>query len=79
MNKKLLSVPFLFWSGLFIIIPLIIEIVGYFLMTIPFIFWDYDSSKQDKVMHVLQRRAEVTEKAMVNEESPVMAEAGKVD
>jgi hypothetical protein len=62
-----------------IIIPLIIEIVGYFLMTIPFIFWDYDSSKQDKVMHVLQRRAEVTEKAMVNEESPVMAEAGKVD
>ena len=62
-----------------IIIPLIIEIVGYFLMTIPFIFWDYDSSKQDKVMQVLQRRAEVTEKAMVNEESPVMAEAGKVD
>ena len=48
-------------------------------MTIPFIFWDYDSSKQDKVMQVLQRRAEVTEKAMVNEESPVMAEAGKVD
>ena len=62
-----------------IIIPLIIEIVGYFLMTIPFIFWDYDSSKQDKVMHVLQRRAEVTEKAIVNEETPVMAEAGKVD
>ena len=48
-------------------------------MTIPFIFWDYDSSKQDKVMHVLQRRAEVTEKAIVNEETPVMAEAGKVD
>jgi len=23
MNKKLLSVPFLFWSGLFIIIPLL--------------------------------------------------------
>lgn len=62
-----------------IIVPLIIEIVGYFLMTIPFIFWDYDSSKQDKVMHVLQRRAEVTEKAMENENAPVMAEAGKVD
>ena len=31
-------------------------------MTIPFLFWDYDSNKQNKVMQVLKRRAEVVEK-----------------
>ena len=45
-----------------IAIPLIIDIIGYLLMTIPYIFWDYDNEKQSKVMQVLQRRAEVTEK-----------------
>lgn len=45
-----------------IAVPLIIDIVGYLLMTIPYIFWDYDNVKQAKVMKVLQRRAEVTEK-----------------
>ncbi len=45
-----------------IAVPLIIDIVGYLLMTIPYIFWDYDNVKQAKVMRVLQRRAEVTEK-----------------
>ncbi len=45
-----------------IVIPLIIDIIGYLLMTIPYFFWDYDNSKQNQVMHVLQRRAEVEEK-----------------
>ena len=45
-----------------IAVPLIIDIVGYLLMTIPYIFWDYDNVKQAKVMKVLQRRAEVTAK-----------------
>ena len=45
-----------------IAVPLIIDIVGYLLMTIPYIFWDYDNVKQAKVIQVLQRRAEVTEK-----------------
>ena len=31
-------------------------------MTIPYFFWDYDNEKQTKVIKVLQRRAEVTEK-----------------
>ena len=43
-----------------IVIPIIIDIVGYILMTIPFLFWDYDDDKQSKVMQVLQRREEVT-------------------
>ena len=31
-------------------------------MTIPYLFWDYDNKKQNLVMEVLKRRAEVTEK-----------------
>lgn len=45
-----------------IAVPLIIDIIGFVLMTIPYFFWDYDAEKQAKVMKVLQRRAEVTEK-----------------
>ncbi len=45
-----------------IVIPLVIDIIGFLLMTIPLFFWDYDSLKQNKVMHVLQRRAEVEDK-----------------
>ena len=45
-----------------IIIPLIFDVVGFTLMTIPYLFWDYDSKKQNLVMEVLKRRAEVTEK-----------------
>lgn len=52
-----------------IVIPIIVDVIGYFLMTIPYLFWDYDSKKQNMVMEVLKRRAEVTEKQA--------AEAGK--
>ncbi len=45
-----------------IAIPLIVDIIGFVLMTIPYFFWDYDSKKQNQVMEVLKRRAEVTEK-----------------
>ena len=45
-----------------IAIPLIIDVIGFLLMTIPYLFWDYDSKKQNMVMEVLKRRAEVTEK-----------------
>ena len=45
-----------------IIIPLLFDVVGFTLMTIPYLFWDYDSKKQNRVMEVLKRRAEVTEK-----------------
>ncbi len=45
-----------------IAVPLIIDIIGYLLMTIPYFFWDYDNEKQTKVIQVLQRRAEVTER-----------------
>lgn len=45
-----------------IAIPIIVDIIGFLLMTIPYIFWDYDSKKQNMVMEVLKRRAEVTEK-----------------
>ena len=46
-----------------IVIPILFDIAGYILMTLPFIFWDYDSEKQNKVIQVLKRRAEVTEKS----------------
>ncbi len=45
-----------------IIVPLLFDVVGFVLMTIPYLFWDYDSNKQNMVMEVLKRRAEVTEK-----------------
>ncbi len=45
-----------------IVIPIIFDIVGYLLMTIPYLFWDYDDDKQNKVMEVLRRREEVTRK-----------------
>ena len=45
-----------------IAIPLIIDVIGFLLMTIPYFFWNYDSKKQNMVMEVLKRRAEVTEK-----------------
>ncbi len=45
-----------------VVVPLLIDVVGFFLMTIPYFFWDYDTDKQNKVMQVLKRRAEVTEK-----------------
>ncbi len=43
-----------------IIIPILIDIAGYLLMTIPYIFWDYDDDKQNKVMAVLRRREEAS-------------------
>jgi len=45
-----------------IVIPILFDIAGFLLMTIPYFFWDYDSVKQNKVIQVLERRAEVTEK-----------------
>ncbi|MDD6603074.1 MAG: MFS transporter [Eubacteriales bacterium] len=58
------------WDALFIdesrrkiiIIPLLFDIAGYILMTIPYFFWDYDDKKQNLVMEVLRRREEVTRK-----------------
>ena len=43
-------------------VPLIIDIIGFTLMTIPYFFWDYGGKQQNMVMQVLNRRAEVTEK-----------------
>jgi Na+/melibiose symporter-like transporter len=45
-----------------IVIPIIMDIIGYVLMSIPYFFWDYDDEKQHKVMEVLRRREEVTRK-----------------
>ncbi len=45
-----------------IVIPLLVDVIGFLLMTIPYFFWDYDNRKQNLVMEVLKRRAEVTEK-----------------
>ncbi len=50
-----------------IIIPLLFDVVGFMLMIIPYLFWDYDSEKQNKVIEVLKRRAEVTEKQAAEE------------
>lgn len=56
-----------------IVVPIIIDIIGYLLMTIPFIFWDYTDDKQNKVMEVLRKREEVTRKAY-NEEHGIKAD-----
>lgn len=45
-----------------IAIPIIVDVIGFALMTIPYLFWDYDNKKQNMVMEVLKRRAEVTQK-----------------
>ncbi|MBR2410419.1 MAG: MFS transporter [Clostridia bacterium] len=50
-----------------VVVPLLIDVVGFFLMTIPYLFWDYDANKQNKVMQVLKRRAEVTERKALEE------------
>ena len=47
-----------------IAIPLMFDIAGYVLMSIPYFFWDYTDDKQNKVMEVLRRREEVTRKQM---------------
>ncbi len=52
-----------------IVIPIIFDIVGYLLMTIPYMFWDYDDDKQNKVMEVLRRREEVTRKQYESDDS----------
>lgn len=52
-----------------IVIPLIIDVIGYFLMTIPYFVWDYDDDKQNKVMAVLRRREEVTNAQAALEEA----------
>lgn len=57
-----------------IVVPIIIDIIGYLLMTIPFIFWDYTDDKQSKVIEVLRKREEVTRKAY-NEEHGIKADA----
>ena len=65
-----------------IVIPIMIDIVGYLLMTLPYLFWDYTDDKQFKVMEVLRRREEVTRKQMEAEQSetaalePIPAAAG---
>jgi hypothetical protein len=64
-----------------IVIPIIMDIIGYLLMSIPYYFWDYDDDKQHKVMEVLRRREEVTRKRMeeneetLDEELPEATEA----
>ena len=50
-----------------IVIPIIIDIIGYILMTIPYFFWDYTDEKQFKVIEVLRRREDVTRSQMKNE------------
>ena len=54
-----------------IVIPIIFDIAGYLLMTIPYLFWDYDDDKQRKVIEVLRRREEVTSRAAAKQEAPV--------
>ena len=40
-------------------IPILIDAVGYFLMILPFIFWDYDDKKHAVVIEELKRRARI--------------------
>ncbi len=47
-----------------IVVPIIIDIVGYVLMTIPYLKWDYDDRKQAMVMEVLKAREAATHGSM---------------
>ena len=38
-------------------VPIIIDTVGYFLMIIPYLFWDYTDEKHSEVIDELKRRA----------------------
>ena len=58
-----------------IVIPLIIDSIGYFLMAIPFLFWDYTDDKQFKVIEVLRRREEVTRKQLEAERAAELTDA----
>lgn len=60
-----------------IVIPILFDIAGYLLMTIPYFFWDYDDDKQNKVMEVLRRREEVTRKKY-NEEHGIVDDDEKI-
>lgn len=60
-----------------IVIPILFDIAGYLLMTIPYFFWDYDDDKQNKVMEVLRRREEVTRK-IYNEEHGIVDDDEKI-
>lgn len=62
-----------------IVVPIIIDIIGYILMTIPFFFWDYDDDKQNKVMEVLRRREEVTRKLYEQENGDEEAEVEAIE
>ncbi len=63
-----------------IVIPILFDIAGYILMTIPYFFWDYDDDKQNKVMQVLRRREEVTRKIYEKENAQEeTAEAAKTE
>ena len=57
-----------------IVIPIIFDIAGYLLMTIPYMFWDFNDAKHNKVIQVLRRREEVTRK-QYNEEHNISDEA----
>ena len=53
-----------------IVIPIIIDIVGYVLMTIPYLSWDYDDRKQNMVMEVLKARERATHGSLDGTEAP---------
>lgn len=68
-----------------IVIPIIFDIVGYLLMTIPYFFWDFNDEKHSKVIQVLRRREEVTrqqyeaEHGTADEEEAVVEEVKEVE
>ena len=59
--------------------PIIIDIIGYFLMTIPYLFWDYDDAKQSKVIQVLRRREEVTGQTHEDGEVDALSEEAETE
>ncbi len=61
-----------------IVIPIIIDIIGYFLMTIPYLFWDYNDEKQSKVIAVLQKREQVTGRAAQDSQPDAETELAEV-
>lgn len=53
-----------------IVIPIIIDIFGYLLMSIPYFFWDYDDKKQEMVMQVLQAREKASKEGYTASDVP---------
>ena len=59
-------------------IGIVFDLVGYALMIIPYLFWDYTDEKHREVMRVLQERADAAADAPEKEESELTVPVAQI-